>query len=104
MMGSFRKIFNPTKEEQIESIEMLIKLHEDQIGHCSTCMFHIPTDMPGFVTDYGECRVNSPIFAEKVCGLREIRCSHYVEDVTEINRLKSMLKKIEGRGNDGYCL
>ena len=95
-MSSFRKVFHPTKEEQIESTEMLIKLHEDQLNHCSTCVFHIPTDMPGFVTDYGDCRVNSPIFAEKVCGLKEIKCPYYAEDVAGINRLEKILEDLKG--------
>lgn len=99
MMSNFRKIFNPTKEQQIKDIETLIKLHEDQRNHCSTCVFHIPTSMPGFVTDYGDCRVNSPIFSEKVCGLKEVRCSYYVEDPTEINRLKKLLEGLKGENN-----
>ena len=100
-MSGFRKVFCPTKEEQIEKFEMLIKLHEDQLNHCSTCVFHTPTDMPGFVTDYGSCRVNSPIFAEKVCGLREIECRFYAEDVTEVNRLKELLMEyLKGETNN----
>ena len=97
---SFRRIFNPTVEEQIESIKMLIKLHKKQLGHCSTCIFHIPTDMPGFVTDYGSCRANNPIFSEKVSGLKQIRCSFYAEDVSKINQLQKTLKGLEGAANE----
>ena len=100
MLSSFRKVFCPTKEEQIKDLETVLKLHQDNLYHCSTCVFHILTDMPGFVTDYGSCRVNSPIFVEKVCGLKEIECAYYAEDVTEINRIKDLLKELKGENDD----
>ena len=100
MMSSFRKVFNPTKEELIESFETVSKLHQDNLYHCSTCAHHFLTDMPGFVTDYGSCRLNSPIFTEKVCGLRDIECPYYVEDITEVNRLKELLKDLKGETNN----
>lgn len=96
MTVSFRKTFCPTKEEQIDTIEMLIKIHKSQFGDCSTCLFHLPTDLPGFVTDYGSCRMNSPIFAQKVCGLKDIPCICYAEDTKEIQKLQDMLKSLKG--------
>lgn len=98
-MNSFRRIFHPTKEERIEDLKTVLKLHKDNLYHCSTCANHFLTDMPGFVTDYGSCCLNSPIFAEKVCGLREIECPFYVEDVTEVNRLKGLLKELKGEND-----
>lgn len=98
MMASFRETFFPTKEEQIKSLEKFIELHNEQIGHCSTCAFHEPTDAPGFVTDYGSCRADSPIFAKKVCGLEEIDCSSYEEDFSIINLAKDSLAELKGEG------
>lgn len=102
MLADFRKVFFPTKTELIEDYERAIDLHNKQIGHCSTCVFHIPTNMPGFVTDYGDCRVNSPIFTEKVCGLRDINCSYYAEDFTEISKLKSELGRLKGASDEVF--
>lgn len=93
-MASFRRVFSPTPEEQILDLEMLLQLHMDQIGHCSTCENLIPGDMPGFVTDYGSCRVGSLIFAEKVCGLRDEVCPMYKEvSVAQIKREIEHLKQ-----------
>ena len=93
MMGSFRRVFHPTPEEQIRDYEMLLALHIAQIGFCSTCANHIPSNMPGFVTDYGECRAGIQNFAEKVCGLEQLPCQQYIEEsiepiLREIERLK----------------
>lgn len=83
MIASFRRTFLPTPEEQIQDLEMILKLHTEQIGHCSTCKNHISSDMPGIVTDYGSCNVDSPVFAEKVCGLSEETCPLYMEESVE---------------------
>ncbi len=93
MMESFRRVFHPTVEEQIQDYELLLRLHKEQLGHCSTCANHISSDMPGFVTDYGECRAGIPNFAEKVCGLEQLPCQQYIEEsiepiLREIERLK----------------
>lgn len=37
MIASFRRTFLPTPEEQIQDLEMILKLHTEQIGYCSTC-------------------------------------------------------------------
>ena len=49
-MYSFRKSFFPTPEE------------------------------PGFVTDYGGCRMGKAFFAEKACGLVDHVCDGYTEE------------------------
>ena len=93
MIESFRRVFAPTPEEQIRDCEMLLELHTAQIGFCSTCANHIPSNMPGFVTDYGECRAGSSNFAAKVCSLEQLPCQQYSEEpvepiLREIERLK----------------
>lgn len=100
MLADFRRVFFPTKEELIKDYERVLKLHNDQIGQCSTCVFHTPSEMPGFVTDYGDCQVNSPIFLEKVCGSKDIDCAHYAENVTTANELKLELKRLKGENDD----
>ena len=40
MIASFRRTFLPTPEEQIQDLEMILKLHTEQIGYCSTCKNH----------------------------------------------------------------
>ena len=83
MMASFRRTFLPTPEEQIQDLEMVLRLHTEQIGHCSTCKNHISSDMPGIVTDYGSCKADSPVFAAKVCGLKDGSCPLYAEKSVE---------------------
>lgn len=97
MFADFRRMFFPTKEELIKDYKRIIKLHNNQIGQCSTCTHHIPTEEPGFVTDYGKCHVNSTLFLEKVCGLINVDCSYYIENIDEISKLKTELKKLEGK-------
>ena len=95
MIASFRRTFLPTPEEQIQDLEMILKLHTEQIGHCSTCKNHISSDMPGIVTDYGSCNVDSPVFAAKVCGLRENTCPLYIEESVE--PIKREIERIKQR-------
>lgn len=83
MMVDFRRIFRPTAEEQIEDYELLLRLHKEQLGRCSTCANLIPSDLPGYVTDYGECSADSPLFPAKVCGLEEQICPLYAERSVE---------------------
>lgn len=90
MTASFRRTFFSTPEEQIQDLEMILRLHAEQIGHCSTCERHTPSDMPGYVTDYGGCTVDSPLFTAKVCGLGDKICPLYVERSVE-----SLEKEIE---------
>lgn len=95
MIASFRRTFLPTPEEQIEDFEMVLRFHTEQIGHCSTCKNHISSDMPGIVTDYGSCNVDSPVFAAKVCGLRENTCPLYIEESVE--PIKREIERIKQR-------
>lgn len=67
----------------MQDLEMILRLHTEQVGKCSTCENHIPSDMPGVVTDYGKYIVESPIFASKVCGLKEEICPLYIEESVE---------------------
>lgn len=96
MIASFRRSFFPTDEEKIERLEMLISLHEDQLNYCSTCIHYISSMMPGFVTDYGRCAKNSPIFEDKVCGNIKEHCPYYEEDTQSVERLHRMLEKLKG--------
>lgn len=71
MMYSFRKSFFPTPEEEAEMCRAAIKLHEEQIGDCSTCVNLDRSTEPGFVTDYGGCRMGKAFFCRK--GVRPCR-------------------------------
>ena len=79
MLSNFQRIFKPTPWEKAADHERLKKLHQEQIGHCSTCIHYICSNMPCFVTDYGECKVNNSLFSKKVCGLSEEDCPDYKE-------------------------
>lgn len=102
MFASFRRIFKPTKEEQIQDLELILRLHSEQIGKCSTCENYIPTEMPGFVTDYGRCKARSPVFDHKVAtyGDPEPECSLYLESTDYIDDVKERISKLKGEIND----
>ena len=100
-MDKFRDIFHPSPERLLENYEFALEIHNNNIGKCSTCKYIIPPppDLPGFVTDYGECKLCKDIFPSKVCGLDDVDCDGYEEDidsivgiVEEINRLKGEIE------------
>lgn len=89
----FRRIFRPTKEEQIKDLELLIQLHENHIGHCSTCIHYEESHMSGFVTDYGECKKKVPWFHDKVLNSeKKIPCPMYNETIKYIETLKQQIE------------
>lgn len=94
-MSNFRKVFCPTKAEQIQSMSYLIALHKEYVGYCETCANYVPSDLPGFVTDYGECLAKNPIFAQRVCGLSNATCEQYVEDRDTIDKLEGLLNAMK---------
>lgn len=94
MMGSFRRTFSPTPEEEAEMCLEAIRLHEEQIGHCSTCLNLEESTAPGFVTDYGNCRMGKKFFPEKVCGLTDCNCDGYVEDRETVGRARDRLEEL----------
>lgn len=88
MMSDFRRIFNPTAEEQIQDIDSLLNIHNNLIGLCCTCKHYKGSTMPGFVTDYGECLLKSPMFLRKVCTTAILDCPNYSENTDEVEELK----------------
>ena len=92
MSSKLQRIFNPTAEEKIQDYEFLLKLHREQLGQCSTCANLIPGDMSGVVTDYGMCRINSPLFSAKACGRTDKTCSLYLE--TSVKSLEQEIERL----------
>lgn len=99
-MIDFRRVFNTTREEKISSLEHLLELHYERIGYCGTCRWYIGSDMPGFVIDYGSCKKKCDCFSKKVCGLKDITCSNYEENLENVNYIKEEIKKMKGEQND----
>lgn len=97
MGNKVKDIFYPTKEEQINFFEFVMMIRQDQIGCCSTCAHYSSSDMPGFVTDYGTCQVNSSIFTKKVCSQEKIECSFYSEETEIINKLNNLIAELKGK-------
>ena len=93
MFCDFRRVFNPTREELIDRYEMLLKLHNNQLGKCSTCTHYVGSSAPGVVIDYGSCRKCMKFFSEKACGMREIECTEYDENLDNITKIKTELDK-----------
>lgn len=93
MANKLRSIFSTSDEELLPLYEWVVQHHHERIGACCTCTHYIPTDMPGFVTDYGDCGVKNPVFVDKVCSevCHELdehnECPEYVEKpVTDLER------------------
>lgn len=105
MMADFRRIFKPTAAERLQDYEFLLKLHDDQLGKCSTCENHIPSDMPGCVTDYGSCAAESPLFSVKSCGLEEKTCPLYVERSLETikQEIERIRRESQPDGEEAPC-
>lgn len=101
MFVSFNKIFNPTIGEQIEQIKKIIELRRKHIGHCVTCSHYIALDAPGFIEDYGRCKLNVSLFAKKVCGLSSDKCPNYKEEFENIKKLKEKLTVLEKMKENG---
>lgn len=93
-MNRLRRAFCPTREERISDFEMLLRMHREQIGHCSTCTNYVSSNMPGFVTDYGECKVEAEMFPAKVCGLTDDPCPMYAEDTEFVRDINLKIQQI----------
>lgn len=100
MLADFRKTFHPTIDEKIEQYERLLSLHNKQIGWCSTCIHYTPSQMPGFVEDYGECDINLPYFPMKVISHNNTECLYYDEETANVKMLKHEIEKLKGIKGD----
>ena len=92
-MNKLQKIFNPTLDDRIEFFQKLVKCHRELLGDCATCTHYHESTMPGFVTDYGYCGVDNPVFDEKVLSHYPIICLRYEEDTRCIKELNRLLKE-----------
>ena len=98
MICDFYEIFKPTPQQELDACRSMLKLHQELIGHCCTCIWYKGTDMPGFVTDYGECSINEPKFVDYV--LRNLKddvgpCANYKEDKKYAAELLEELDRLE---------
>lgn len=96
MFSNFRKTFKPTKEEKIKLYEDLLENHNRQIGHCSTCIHFVGSDAPGFVTDYGTCKLAKDVFPTKVCSMSDVICDDYEEITNYPMYLEQLIAKAKG--------
>lgn len=94
-MIDFNKIFNPTVDEQIKQYEQLLTLHNKHIGYCSTCVHYKPSQMPGFVEDYGECDLVLPSFPMKVISQKSTDCLYYKENTAQVEKLKEKIETLK---------
>lgn len=97
MMADFRRAFFPSPEEEKKDLERAVKLYFSFIGYCCTCAHHEESEMPGFVTDYGECRLNVPDFPEKACAQVGENCEMYETDAEQIKHLLSSYLEVLGK-------
>ena len=71
-MFSFTDVFCPSIEKQIEEAEGYLSIIYDARNRqeCCVCEHFCPpsASLPGFVTDYGSCKLGLDFFPEKVWG------------------------------------
>lgn len=98
MTISFDKVFRPTKEDQIFMCKMIVDFHRNHVGECSTCKWLTPppSDLPGFVTDYGDCVLSKDIFYDKVCLRKDLECDAYEENTSELEYFLSEIERLKG--------
>lgn len=96
MNSNFMKAFFPSKDDKIKYLEAVISLRETFRGECATCISYIGSDMPGFVTDFGSCKLNAECFYKKAPGFSNSDCPLYEEDVESINKLRNAVDKLKG--------
>lgn len=107
MSNKLRSIFSPSPQEKIKQYEAVLERCCVDDGSCSSCIHHVPptADLPGFVTDYGTCKLNIDVFAGKVCGLKDIKCESYSYNSWRESELRRMIRKemnsIYGTGKYG---
>lgn len=98
MMVDFNRVFLPTKEQQIEDLKKCIEMHNSLIGDCVTCVHYTPSDLRGFVTDYGNCSVDEEVFMEKIFDQENAVCNHYEHDDSEIQLAVNEINKLKEGG------
>lgn len=97
-MNKLRRIFNPTKEEKIEDYERIIEIHKEHYGDCCTCAYYNPppADLPGYITDYGNCELDVYIFAEKVSFAWLRPCDCYEENIEFVEYFTELIEQLKG--------
>ena len=95
MSNKLRSIFCPSPQEKIKQYEAVLERCCVDDGSCSSCIHHVPptADLPGFVTDYGKCKLNIDVFAGKVCGLEDVKCESYSYNSWRESELRRMIRK-----------
>lgn len=98
-MNKLLRVFKPEPEDTLKLLKMVVDGYNSAIGKCTTCVHHVPSEMPGFVTDYGYCKKNCECFASKVCGLEDIDCNEYEQRSIDktLEEIKELEREIEER-------
>ena len=94
MKNRIRRIFSPTSEEEIKDLNQILGIQKEKIGKCSTCVHYKGSDLPGYWTDYGSCKMKSPSFLERVTHFK-VSCSSYQEDIRGVEKIKHRIKELE---------
>lgn len=111
MSNKIRRIFCPTPEEELEDVEKIAEIREALKGTCSACIHHEESDLPGYFTDYGRCRVGSPLFGDIVTNPL-VKCPSYQDrEQTPGPTVKcryvygdNICERYSGNGEIFYCV
>lgn len=111
MSNKIRRIFCPTPEEELEDVEKIAEIREALKGTCSACIHHEESDLPGYFTDYGRCRVGSPLFGDIVTNPL-VKCPSYQDrEQTPGPTVKcryvygdNICERYSGNGEIVYCV
>ena len=99
MRNKIQKLFDPTPEEELEQLEKFLHVYEEAILEkwCSTCAYYVPPDLrlPGFVTDYGNCKIDRTVVPLAGCRYYE---RGDLESYTVLTDRIEELKRIKENG------
>ena len=97
-MNKLKDMFGP--KGQLEELELYLRAHKETIGQCCTCIHHDAINKPGFVTDYGFCKLRLPWSDARIVAQNPEPCPQYEEASTEelereIKRLRREVEDIK---------
>lgn len=97
--NKLRDLFDPPDDVLLKQYTEILEIMLKNTNECITCIHYQEPDpyLPGFVTDYGECKEHVDIFEDKVSDReKRIHCDAYEENFESIRKMKEAIEKITG--------
>lgn len=99
MGNKLRDLFDPPDDVLLEQYMWILELMLKNTNECISCIHYKEPDpyLPGFVTDYGDCKEHVDVFEDKVLDRgNHVSCETYEEDFERIRDMKEAIEAITG--------